>query len=373
MNRSLRKPYDLLTTRCGRTLAAGIGAGEHGPPGAVRGGRRICRDVDGPVLIGDIGGTNARFAVLPRPGAPLVPLPRVLTADFPGPVAAIRDALRESGAPRPRTAMLAVAARVESPVVDDQRALDGRRGRDRGRPRARPGHARQRLRADRGQPWRHCGRRTETSPIGPELPVAAGPKVVLGPGTGLGAAALAPVGEHLAVLPTEAGHVEFGPADDDEAAVWPGARAGPRPRDDGSRPVGAGSRAAAPCPRARRRPGLRPRHGKRHLRGRARRRRPSRGRDARSVRAPARAVRGRSRPDLRRHGWGLPGRRDRAAPPRRAVFRGFRTAFERKAPQDAFLRQIPTFVVTHPDPALAGLALLASQPGHVIYPRVDAP
>src|SRR4051794_6255831 len=178
---------------------------------------------DGPVLIGDIGGTNARFAVLPRPGAPLVPLPRVLTADFPGPVAAIRDALRESGAPPPRTAMLAVAARVESPVVQMTNAhwtVDAAEiGADLGLDRVTLVNdfvpiaaALEALREADG----------DLARIGPELPVATGPKVVLGPGTGLGAAALAPVGEHLAVLPTEAGHVEFGPADDDEAAVWPG-------------------------------------------------------------------------------------------------------------------------------------------------------
>ena len=54
---------------------------------------------------------------LTEPGEPLKILPRALTASYPDPVAAIRDVLRSSGLPEPRSAVLAVAARVEGPVV----------------------------------------------------------------------------------------------------------------------------------------------------------------------------------------------------------------------------------------------------------------
>jgi glucokinase len=57
-------------------------------------------------------------------------------------------------------------------------------------------------------------------PLGPELPEEPGARVVLGPGTGLGAAALLPVGARWAIHSTEAGHTDFGPAHADEFALW---------------------------------------------------------------------------------------------------------------------------------------------------------
>jgi glucokinase len=47
-----------------------------------------------------------------------------------------------------------------------------------------------------------------------------GPKVVLGPGTGLGVAALVPNGEAWQAVASEGGHVSFGPAARDEAGVF---------------------------------------------------------------------------------------------------------------------------------------------------------
>lgn len=47
-----------------------------------------------------------------------------------------------------------------------------------------------------------------------------GAKVVLGPGTGLGVAALVPVGAGWHAIPTEGGHVSFGPASLDEEPIF---------------------------------------------------------------------------------------------------------------------------------------------------------
>lgn len=58
----------------------------------------------------------------------------------------------------------------------------------------------------------------DVSPLGPELPARNGPRAVLGPGTGLGVAALVPEGHSWFAVPTEAGHMSFGPALGDE---WP--------------------------------------------------------------------------------------------------------------------------------------------------------
>jgi glucokinase len=329
---------------------------------------------DGPVLIGDIGGTNARFAILPRPGAPLLMLPRALTASFPTPVDAIRDALSGSDAPAPRTAMLAIAARVESPVVGMTNAhwtIDA------------AGIAAdlalgsvtlvndfvpiaaalEALREANG----------DLARIGPDLAGGHGPMLVLGPGTGLGAAALAPVGDRVAVLPTEAGHVEFGPAHADEAAVWPGLErvhervtteavlSGPgleRLHRALAFVTGetSGLETASDICAAALSGGDRQAAATLDLFGR---------------------LLGRFAGDLALI-FGATGGVYLAggiAPRLIDVLRSgaFRSAFERKAPQDAFLRKIPTFVVTHPDPALEGLAILASRPDHVIYPRVSVP
>ncbi len=45
-------------------------------------------------------------------------------------------------------------------------------------------------------------------------------KLVVGPGTGLGVAALVPTGDGLHVIASEAGHISFGPAYADEEIVF---------------------------------------------------------------------------------------------------------------------------------------------------------
>ncbi|WP_244633274.1 glucokinase [Methylobacterium radiotolerans] len=47
-----------------------------------------------------------------------------------------------------------------------------------------------------------------------------GPRLVLGPGTGLGAAVLIPAGDRLLIQTTEAGHVGFGPCEPDDKLPW---------------------------------------------------------------------------------------------------------------------------------------------------------
>jgi glucokinase len=54
-----------------------------------------------PVLLGDIGGTNARFALLHEPGGTVELLPRALTAATPTPVEAIAAPCNPPPASRP--------------------------------------------------------------------------------------------------------------------------------------------------------------------------------------------------------------------------------------------------------------------------------
>ena len=174
-----------------------------------------------PLLIGDIGGTNARFAVLTAPGGPVVLLPKQLTADFSEPAAAIEAALAGQICPSPRAAFLAVATRVDGPVVRLTNAawtIDA----------ARIGSA---LDLDSvslvndyvpvAAASCDLDEAVHLARLGPPVCGTPGARLVLGPGTGLGAGVLIPIGDRFLVHPTEAGHVDFGPSDEEEASLWP--------------------------------------------------------------------------------------------------------------------------------------------------------
>jgi glucokinase len=60
-----------------------------------------------------------------------------------------------------------------------------------------------------------------TKEIGTVAKPSGGLRLVLGPGTGLGAAALAEIGGRFVPLATEMGHTDFGPIDAEEEAIWP--------------------------------------------------------------------------------------------------------------------------------------------------------
>ncbi len=69
-----------------------------------------------PILIGDIGGTNARFAIIADADAEQINFPNVRTADFETIDDAIRAAIMEKSAVKPRSAILAVAG----PIREDE-------------------------------------------------------------------------------------------------------------------------------------------------------------------------------------------------------------------------------------------------------------
>ena len=60
-----------------------------------------------------------------------------------------------------------------------------------------------------------------TRAIGPARFGARGPQVILGPGTGLGIAALIEASGRHTPLASEACHIDFGPVGDEEGALWP--------------------------------------------------------------------------------------------------------------------------------------------------------
>jgi len=172
-----------------------------------------------PVLVGDIGGTNARFALVHDREAPLQVFTSVETADFHSIEDAIASALNGSEI-HPRSALIDIAgpiggdsirltnadwvirpndliARIgmESVVfLNDFEAL---------------ALALTALKDD------------DLVSTGGGAPAASGAKVVLGPGTGLGVGALVETAGLWIPVPGEGGHVALGPAEEDEFALWP--------------------------------------------------------------------------------------------------------------------------------------------------------
>ncbi len=180
--------------------------------------RRVDR-LPAPLLIGDVGGTFARFAVVAEGAAAMTRLPDARTANFATIDAAI-DAVVEQHGLRPRSAVLALAG----PIADDQVQLTNcdwavvpRRLIDRfglsdvvlindfeaqalSLPGLGPG---------------------DIDPIGTGTAEPDGTRVVVGPGTGLGAGALIRAGGLWIPLPGEGGHVDFGPKTERDMAIWP--------------------------------------------------------------------------------------------------------------------------------------------------------
>ena len=172
-------------------------------------------------LLGDIGGSKSRFALANSAGRPerILMIENDTAASL---EAAIARYLEETGA-KPRTATLAVAG----PIDGEEVALTNRAWRFRRRELARHfGWSRLRVLNDfEAIAWAlpRLGE-AETRPLGnPVMARSAardGVKLVLGPGTGLGVAALLPADGRWHVVASEGGHASFGPQAVDEAEVF---------------------------------------------------------------------------------------------------------------------------------------------------------
>jgi glucokinase len=169
------------------------------------------------VLLGDVGGTHSRFALLGDDGRPAEA--RAYQNDD---VESLQDViaryLQAAGA-APREAVLAFAAAVTGPEI----ALTNRGWRfTLDDLKSRFGLTRIRAVNDfEAQAWAlPLLGKEDLQHIGGPAEIGQGPKVVLGPGTGLGVAALVPTGARWFAVATEAGHVSFGPAAAEEDEVF---------------------------------------------------------------------------------------------------------------------------------------------------------
>jgi glucokinase len=201
--------------------------------------------------------------------------------------------------------------------------------------------------------------------LGGVQPPGAGTRVVLGPGTGFGAAALVVVDGRYIILPTEAGHVDFGPVGDDEMRLWPFLE-----RVRGRITVEAVLSGPGLLRLATALAALRQLDGS--FAG------PNDVLEAARANHPvavealdlfARFL-GRVAGDLAlmfeaNGGVFIAGG---IAPRMVDILQkgAFRDAFDGKAPHDAWARRIPACVITHPEPALLGLSALAADPERFI-------
>ncbi len=316
-----------------------------------------------PILIGDIGGTNARFALLTDAFAERREFPVVQTADFPSIDAAIQETVLDKTSVQPRTAILAIAGPIqgdEIPLTNAGWVI---------RPKA--------LIGDLGfesvlvindfeaQALAVASLSAEDrEQIGPGAIRPAASRVVLGPGTGLGVAGLLHAQHTWFPVPGEGGHVDMGPRSERDYQIWPYIE----------RLDGRVSGEQLLCGR-----------GIMHIynavcaadRKEATLETPAdvtsaalAGKDLQAVETVSlfATYLGRLAGDMAllfmaRGGVFLAGGISVKILP--ALKRPeFRIAFEDKAPHSALLATIPTFVVTHPMAALAGLAAFARAPQH---------
>ena len=179
-----------------------------------------------PILIGDIGGTNARFAVIADEGAEAKRLPTAHTADHATIDDAIADVLAKEAAPK--SAVLALAG----PIIGDRVQLTNCDWAvEPKKTIARFGLKEMVLINDfEAQSLALPGLTTaDLDPIGGGTMTAEGARVVIGPGTGLGAGALVHTRRMWVPIPGEGGHIGLGPVTKRDLEIWPHVeRHGPR-------------------------------------------------------------------------------------------------------------------------------------------------
>lgn len=173
-----------------------------------------------PILIGDIGGTNARFSIVPDAQSEASEPVIVQTANFASIDDAIRSAVLDRSPVRPNSAVLAVAGPVDSDEIQLTNC---------------PWIVKPRqmivnlglgdivvLNDFEAQALAVVALGEEhMEKIGGGAPEPAAGRVVLGPGTGLGVAGLVYALDHWIPVPGEGGHMDIGPRTPRDFEVFP--------------------------------------------------------------------------------------------------------------------------------------------------------
>ncbi len=172
------------------------------------------------ILVGDVGGTHARFAIVDAGG----PHPwniqerQDLEGQFPTFLDALRTYFERTGAQRPAVAAIAVAG----PVTDGTAHFTNRGWNISEADLKKFGFEQAVLVNDFGVLAFAAEVLTvkDLRTIGPELPgLGSGTITILGPGTGFGVSCLARDRGHSVPMATEGGHIGFAPSDAQELAV----------------------------------------------------------------------------------------------------------------------------------------------------------
>lgn len=173
-----------------------------------------------PVLVADIGGTNARFGMLSDTHAELKEFETAKTADFKDLEAAIEAMVSAKTSAMPRSAVLAIAGPVrgdEVPLTNCDWVI-------------RPKELMLAFGLEdvilvndfEAQSLALPSLRPEDLKIIGDMPTTqSGTKVVVGPGTGLGAAGMVHAGSIWVPVPGEGGHIDLGPVTEEEFELWP--------------------------------------------------------------------------------------------------------------------------------------------------------
>lgn len=188
-------------------------------PPASASGTDAVTGFDFPVLIADIGGTNARFALATDAAAEPRALTNLQTADFANFESAAEAALAPCGA-RPQSCIACAAGPVERTRVN----LTNAGWRMEGRAAAVALGLKSGLFLNDFEALALSIPVFETSwlrDIGNGAPTPGGTRVIHGPGTGLGTAALIEVDGKWRAVASEGSHSDFAPVYPDEREVWP--------------------------------------------------------------------------------------------------------------------------------------------------------
>ncbi|HDZ74415.1 MAG TPA: glucokinase [Aurantimonas coralicida] len=173
-----------------------------------------------PILIGDIGGTNARFALLLDSFAEPKMFAVIQTADFETVDDAIQATVLDKTSVQPKSAVLAVAGPIDGDEIDltnspwvirPQQMLAGL------------GIEEVIVVNDfeaQALAISSLGEQSRTQIGGGEVHEGAS-RVVVGPGTGLGVAGLVRARNMWIPVAGEGGHIDLGPRTERDLAIWP--------------------------------------------------------------------------------------------------------------------------------------------------------
>lgn len=176
--------------------------------------------IEFPALIGDIGGTNARFAIVPEKGAGAHFLPILRTADFETFESAIETVLAGYTGALPRSAVFAIAGPVEG---NDIRLTNNNWT-------VRPRHLFRQFNLTHIVVLNDFEAQAlavaiielcNVHQIGGTTGVRGATRVAVGPGTGLGVAGLLNVKDMWIPVPGEGGHVDLGPRTPRDIQIFP--------------------------------------------------------------------------------------------------------------------------------------------------------